>query len=69
LVILLEQTRVDRLKALIITSAGNKGFNYAGDDLEELTLRDLPDSRLELISSTEFDADVFEESLLKTCSR
>ncbi|MFT5014797.1 MAG: G3E family GTPase [Dinoroseobacter sp.] len=66
---LLERTKVDRLKALFITSTVNIGFNYAGDDLEELTLRDLPDSRIEIISSTGFDADAFEENLLKTCSR
>lgn len=66
---LLQRTKVDRLKAIIKTQGGDVGFNFSGDDLEELTLRDISDSRIEVISNGGFDANDFEAALLDACSR
>jgi G3E family GTPase len=66
---LLQRTRVDRLKAIIKTPGGDVGFNFSGDDLEELTLRDISDSRIEVISNGGFDANDFEAALLDASSR
>lgn len=60
------QTRIDRLKAIVKTNAGSIGFNYAGDILNELHLKELDDSRIELISSVGFDVETFEADLLET---
>ena len=61
---LFEPLQIERLKAVMKTEDGNKGFNYAGDALEALKLDDLADSRVEVISSSGFDAEAFEARLL-----
>ena len=66
---LLQRTRVDRLKSIIKTQGGDVGFNFRGDDPEELTLRDISDSRIEVILNGGFDANDFEAALLDASSR
>ena len=66
---LLQRTRVDRLKPIIKTQGGDVGFNFRVDDPEELTLRDISDSRIEVILNGGFDANDFEAALLDASSR
>ena len=54
---------------VLIIGGGDVGFNFSGDNLEELTLRDISDSRIEVISNGGFDANDFEAALLDACSR
>ena len=56
----------DRLKAILKTDLGNVGYNYAGDQLEVIPLRDLEDSRIEIIAR-DFDPEAFEDRLLSEC--
>jgi G3E family GTPase len=63
---LIKDTAAERVKALIRTNKGNVGFNFAGEGVEEVMLRVLPDSRLELIASEDFRLDLFEPKLLAT---
>lgn len=66
---LLKATRAERIKAIIKSDQGNVAFNSAEDSMEQFPLRDLEDSRLEIITTDEFDADAFETKLLAACSR
>lgn len=61
---LLSSTRVERIKALMRTNAGDIGYNFAGDSLEQLQLQPLEDSRLELIADEGFKAGEFESALM-----
>ncbi|MAI54545.1 MAG: hypothetical protein CBC55_09440 [Gammaproteobacteria bacterium TMED95] len=63
---LIKETAAERVKALIRTNKGNVGFNFSGEGVEEVMLRALPDSRLELIASEDFRLDLFEPKLLAT---
>ena len=69
IIALIKRTKVERLKAIIKTQSGGIGFNFSGDDLEEISLREVPDSRFEIISSGGFNANDFEAALLSACSR
>ena len=66
---LFRATNVDRLKAILKTDAGNVGFNFSGDDVAETALQELPDSRIEIITSGAFSSEAFETSLLACCYR
>ena len=66
---LFRATNVDRLKAILKTDAGHVGFNFSGDDVAETALQDLPDSRVEIITSGAFSSEAFETSLLACCYR
>ncbi len=58
---------VDRLKAVIITERGIKGFNMEGGVLTEVELDESDDSRVEVIHYTSMDWSALEISLLKSC--
>lgn len=60
----LKQISAERIKALLRTSEGNFGFNFAGDTIEESRLRTLDDSRIEIITSGDSPATEFENQLL-----
>ena len=66
---LMKATAAERIKAVVRTVDGNVGFNGTGEGLEVMTLRDLEDSRIEVIAGDDFPAEVFEAGLLKTASR
>ena len=61
---ILENITVERMKALIRTTEGDRAYNYAGDQIENINLIGLDDSRIELITETEFPVAQFEEALL-----
>ncbi len=65
---LLQSTGAERVKALFRTKEGDLAFNFAGDDVAELSLRILEDSRIEVIASAGFPAKAFEASLLAAAS-
>lgn len=66
---LLKLTQAERIKALLHTNTGDLGYNFAGDTLEELQLRPLDDSRIEVIAAEDFPAVEFESQLLATATR
>ena len=66
---LLSSTGVERVKAVVRTETGDVAFNGAGDVLTELPLRDLDDSRVEVIAREGFRADEFEAALLSASRR
>jgi hypothetical protein len=61
---LLKNTNVDRIKALLLTTTGAFGYNFAGDKVEQVQLGSLEDSRIEVIAAGEFPAADFEAELL-----
>ena len=61
---ILENITVERMKALIRTTDGDRAYNYAGDQIENINLIGLDDTRIELITETEFPVAQFEEALL-----
>ncbi len=62
--LLLKQTSAERIKALLRTSEGNLGLNFAGDTIEKTRLPILDDSRIEVITRRDFPATQFEIQLL-----
>ena len=65
---LLQSTGAERVKALLHTKESALAFNFAGDDVSELSLSILEDSRIEVIASAGFPAEAFEASLLAAAS-
>ena len=65
---LLQSTGAERAKALFRTREGDLAFNFAGDNVAELSLSILEDSRIEVIASAGFPAEAFEASLLAAAS-
>ena len=65
---LLKATKVDRIKALLLTDAGAFGYNFAGDVVERVQLKSLDNSRIELIAAGTFPAADFEAKLLAACN-
>ena len=63
---LIRGTSAERVKALIRTKEGHVGYNFSGEEVQELMLRPLSDSRLELIADRDFLLTDFEEKLLAT---
>jgi G3E family GTPase len=61
---LIHSVQAERIKALLRTDAGDIGFNYSGDSLEEIPLRPLDDNRIEVIAAENFRAAAFESQLL-----
>ena len=61
---LIRGTSAERVKALIRTTEGHVGYNFSGERVEELMLRPLSDSRLELIADQDFSVAEFEAELL-----
>ena len=61
---LIRATSAERVKALIRTTEGHVGYNFSGERVEELMLRPLSDSRLELIADQDFSVTEFEAELL-----
>ena len=64
---LLNDYRVDRIKALLLTDAGAFGYNLSDDKVRRVPLNSLDDSRIEVIAAGEFPAAEFEAKLLAAC--
>lgn len=62
-----KQIKAERIKAVVITSDGIFGYNASGEDLNEVTLDDCLESRIEIISleSDRRDGVSFEGELLQ----
>jgi G3E family GTPase len=61
---LLNNTNVERIKALLLTDSGAFGYNFAGDSTDRVQLNSLDDSRIEVIAAGAFPAADFEAQLL-----
>lgn len=57
---------VQRLKAIMRTDRGAYTFNHSENILSSQPIEDAADSRLEVISDHEFDANTFEQALLSS---
>ena len=52
LISLLRRLQVERMKAVFITDEGQFGYNFTPDNIQEVALDDIEESRIELISKT-----------------
>ena len=58
-----------RVKGLLRTNLGPRGYNYSGDAVSVLPMADASDSRIEVISDVFFPALDFEKKLLEAAAR
>ena len=58
-----------RVKGLLRTNLGPRGYNYSGDAVSVSPMAEVSDSRIEVISDVFFPALDFEKKLLKAAVR
>ena len=54
----------ERIKATLRTNNGSQAYNFAGDGVDRLSLKDIKYSRIEVIAKSGFPDQTFEEGLL-----
>ena len=54
----------ERIKATLRTNKGSQAYNFSGDGVDRLSLKDIKDSRIEVIAKSGFPGQTFEEGLL-----
>ena len=54
----------ERIKATLRTNNGSQAYNFSGDGVDRLSLRDIKDSRIEVVAKSGFPDQTFEEGLL-----
>ena len=54
----------ERIKATLRTNKGSQAYNFSGDGVDRLSLKDIKDSRIEIIAKSGFPGQTFEEGLL-----
>jgi len=54
----------ERIKATLRTNKGSQAYNFSGDGVDRLSLKDIKDSRIEVIAKSGFPDQTFEEGLL-----
>ena len=54
----------ERIKATLRTNNGPQAYNFSGDGVDRLSLKDIEDSRIEVIAKSGFPDQTFEEGLL-----
>ena len=55
----------ERIKATLRTNKGSQAYNFSGDGVDRLSLKDIKDSRIEVIAKSGFPGQTFEEDLLR----
>ena len=55
----------ERIKATLRTNKGSQAYNFSGDGVDRLSLKDIKDSRIEVIAKSGFPGQTFEEGLLQ----
>jgi len=65
---LFRAANAERIKATLRTDCGYQAYNFSGDEVDRLDLKDIKDSRIEVIAKTGFPDRTFEESLLHAAS-
>ena len=58
-----------RVKGLLRTNLGPRGYNYSGDAVSVSSMAEVSDSRIEVISDVFFPALDFEKKLLEAAVR
>ena len=55
----------ERIKASLRTNNGSQAYNFSGDGVDRLSLKDIKDSRIEVIAKSGFPDQTFEKGLLR----
>ena len=62
---LFKSANAERIKAVLRTGSGSLAFNFSGDEVDSIELKEIKDSRIEVIAKSGFSNRTFEKSLLQ----
>ena len=62
---LFKSANAERIKAVLRTVSGSLALNFSGDEVDTIALKEIKDSRIEVIAKSGFSNRTFEKSLLQ----